>query len=1079
MQSVYSKLKQLWRSVAPVQKPFSDVKKRRKIQLHLEVLENRYAPAITGTVFQDFNSDGEFDAAPTIPNNGQGTIGVAQDQGVANITVIAFSDAGFAGFALTDANGQFTINPTGTGPFRIEFSNLPPGYNPGAKGAGVGATVQFVNDGANVQLGLVRPEEFSVDNPTLITSCYVFGDQATGPNNSMPVIISFPYSSGTDAADANTTNHGNPTAHALDVPANEVGSTFGLAYSQVTDQVYAAAFMKKHVGFGPNGPGAIYQMNTTGNMASLFTTLNAGADPHNTADYFTDFFDTTWDAVGKLGLGGMDNSDDGTTLYVMNLSDRMLYSIDTTNPAIRSRVGVPLNPPGSTDTNDVRPFAVEFHQGRVYIGLVNTAESTQQASDLHAYVYSAPVNGIAIGSFTLDFQFDLDYTRRFLYFGNSANGANWNPWQPTFNPNVPATLANGLIGYPQPWLTTITFDPEGNMVLGIRDRLGDQAGYEAPEDPNDPSTLYFSATGGDTLRAAINTPGDLNSGWTLESNATVGGSTSAGAGNGEGPGGGEFYFEDNANAIFGHTEVGMGGVLQIPGFPSVLTTAFDPNPLGFAGTGGVHWYNNSDGTLEKGYRLYATLDIGTTFGKAGGLGELIALPGQAPIEIGDRVWMDNDGDGIQDPSEMGIAGVTVNLYQGNMLVDTTTTNAQGEYLFTNLDPNTNYNIRLDNPADYSTGPLNGKTITVPNQGVNHMIDSDAVLQAGFPRIDYTTGDYGENDHTLDFGLQAGLSSLSGYVYRDLQINGVREPGLGETGIANTPITLTGIDTFGNMVTRMTTTDANGFYEFPDLLSGTYSVKEGLPPDFYYDGMDAVGTNLNGGTALNDCLQNLVLPAGVDSQENNFGEHPPADPFGYVYFDANRNGSRDPGEQGIPNVMIIISGTIFPGTPMERPLMASDVPGGLVTRTDTNGFWSFPILPPGIYTIREIQPREFRDGREENRDPFANTVVVGNDMFSNIDLTRFPIVGPLNFGEETIQTRFISKRFFLSSSVFMGRRINAAQRYFTILGNQTRIAQTDVNGDGIADMIVATNSVINPFIRIFDGATAQLLYSFQI
>ena len=30
--------------------------------------------------------------------------------------------------------------------------------------------------------------------------------------------------------------------------------------------------------------------------------------------------------------------------------------------------------------------------------------------------------------------------------------------------------------------------------------------------------------------------------------------------------------------------------------------------------------------------------------------------------IGDRVWIDADGDGLQDPDESGLGGVTVNLY---------------------------------------------------------------------------------------------------------------------------------------------------------------------------------------------------------------------------------------------------------------------------------------------------------------------------------------------------------------------------------------------------------------------------------
>ena len=55
----------------------------------------------------------------------------------------------------------------------------------------------------------------------------------------------------------------------------------------------------------------------------------------------------------------------------------------------------------------------------------------------------------------------------------------------------------------------------------------------------------------------------------------------------------------------------------------------------------------------------------------------------APTEIGNRVWNDANGDGTQDPSEGGIAGLTVRLVNaGGTQLATTTTNAQGQYKFT-------------------------------------------------------------------------------------------------------------------------------------------------------------------------------------------------------------------------------------------------------------------------------------------------------------------------------------------------------------------------------------------------------------
>ncbi|MFX7844755.1 SdrD B-like domain-containing protein, partial [Acinetobacter baumannii] len=69
------------------------------------------------------------------------------------------------------------------------------------------------------------------------------------------------------------------------------------------------------------------------------------------------------------------------------------------------------------------------------------------------------------------------------------------------------------------------------------------------------------------------------------------------------------------------------------------------------------------------------------FGKASGLGDIEIISSPAPIEIGNRVWFDANGNGIQDADENGIAGVTVQLRQGATVIATATTDASGNYYF--------------------------------------------------------------------------------------------------------------------------------------------------------------------------------------------------------------------------------------------------------------------------------------------------------------------------------------------------------------------------------------------------------------
>ena len=91
--------------------------------------------------------------------------------------------------------------------------------------------------------------------------------------------------------------------------------------------------------------------------------------------------------------------------------------------------------------------------------------------------------------------------------------------------------------------------------------------------------------------------------------------------------------------------------------------------------------------------------------------------------IGDRVWDDLDGDGVQGDGEPGIAGVTVELLDadGDPVLDangdpiTTTTDANGNYRFTDL-PYGDYRVRFTAPEGYAP--------TKPGVGDDRANDSD-------------------------------------------------------------------------------------------------------------------------------------------------------------------------------------------------------------------------------------------------------------------------------------------------------------------------------------------------------------------
>ncbi len=114
----------------------------------------------------------------------------------------------------------------------------------------------------------------------------------------------------------------------------------------------------------------------------------------------------------------------------------------------------------------------------------------------------------------------------------------------------------------------------------------------------------------------------------------------------------------------------------------------------------------------------------------------------APASIGNFVWSDTNQNGIQDIGEAGIAGVNVTLERPDgSVVATTTTDVNGQYLFSNLAPGS-YVVAFGKPSGY--------TSSTPNSGANDTIDSDADATSG------KTGTYvlvaGQYNQTVDAGF---------------------------------------------------------------------------------------------------------------------------------------------------------------------------------------------------------------------------------------------------------------------------------------------------------------------------------------
>ncbi|MEZ4660992.1 MAG: SdrD B-like domain-containing protein, partial [Caldilineaceae bacterium] len=72
-----------------------------------------------------------------------------------------------------------------------------------------------------------------------------------------------------------------------------------------------------------------------------------------------------------------------------------------------------------------------------------------------------------------------------------------------------------------------------------------------------------------------------------------------------------------------------------------------------------------------------------------------ATPIAGPQSIGDRIWLDENGDGVQDTNEPGLANVIVRLYASNgSVLGVATSDSNGAYLFNSV-PTGDHVVRID------------------------------------------------------------------------------------------------------------------------------------------------------------------------------------------------------------------------------------------------------------------------------------------------------------------------------------------------------------------------------------------------
>lgn len=729
------------------------------------------AATVGGFVYYDANADGKRVTSSTNTN------GV--EPGLAGVPVAAYGPDGSQLASTTSGpDGGYRLDvPDDVGQVRLEFGSLTALFSARA-GEDSRTSVQFVDvlpsPRPNVaNFGLHEPAAFCETNPQVAAAC-IWAREYNGLNKDQIAVRRYGYGE-RGAYDRSAPGIANVAKF------SDVGAVFGMATKQGDlNSIWVSATLKRIAGYGRLGAGGIYRLDGSGGVVPWAAVPNPGtgfARPGSIGNPAWDVDGGAFARVGKESLGGLDIV--GDELHVVNLMTRELvtYSATTTPQAAPLR-SLPIpNPSCAGGDGDWRPWGVGHFRGELYVGGVCSGQTGGYAG------LQAVVLRLRDGTFTPVLRRTLNVRRG---YGNihTPNRHGWNPWRDDFDPSA-FDASSGDV-YPQPMLTGIQFDGAGSMILGFRDRWGDQMNSVNGPGPLGTGTYNARAVAGDINRACWNA---ANSVWDWEGTGSCPSNydlinyhyQQPEDDNQVSPDGratDEYYPSDYFRFPFGlplqkvdygHHETAEGGVVFRPGLPSVMTTVYDPltDTKTFLKQG-VRWLRDDNGTIDyadKEVRVGAGLELQSaqdslgdnTFGKANGMGDVEVLCGEAPLQIGNRVWFDRNRNGTQDPGagEPPVPGVEVQLWAQGARIASTTTNDRGEYYFNDVKlggkllPSTAYEVRIDT----TQAALSAWRLTVPNAaGVRDTIDSDGVPDGTWAIARLTTGRAGQNDHTYDFGF---------------------------------------------------------------------------------------------------------------------------------------------------------------------------------------------------------------------------------------------------------------------------------------------------------------------------------------
>jgi|GEM_PF-3934696 len=512
---------------------------------------------------------------------------------------------------------------------------------------------------------------------------------------------------------------------------------------------------------------------------------------------------------------------------------------------------------------------------------------------------------------------------------------------------------------------------------------------------------------------------------------------------------------DGDDTPFITRSVGFQNVQNLFTWPADIQIWVDPAsvPAGFELTS---LQAGSDDTLDSdvdpitGFSRVLSIDSWLSTSPTTSIIEFIDIGLKAKAaSIGDLVFDDANGNGLQDTDEAGISGVTITLYndQGVPLANTAS-GTDGAYVFNGLSAG-DYRVGFD------LSSLVDKAFTNQNTGdpvLDDAIDSDVDPATGL--TDLFTVAPGQDVTSIDAGVVSdGVIVLNGEisdrVFLDANANGLQDAG--ELGIAGAMVQL--LDAQGSLVDTAIT-DVDGVYIFSNVEPNDYQLKfdfttaPGFEIGYAFspanaddaipgDQSTADDTTTDSDADTTGLTSLITLAAGETRNGLAAGAVAlPGSISGRVWLDTNRNSQQDPSETtGLAGLTVQLLDNSL--NPVDSAITAAD------------GSYSFSNLEAGsIYRVTV----EFADLQPGTEFSLAN---VGDDATDSDFIAVSSPTGTyfaqdfISAGENTVFDLGVRERAAtLSTRVFADTNRNGLNDDASTVFSGVTVALLGVGADGI-------------------------------